>query len=238
MSGFVPFGIPVVVGMLIPSSSLLNTAFWQWLNQSHNACVNYCNRPISSTEDFQLQSFLKGYAVAVGSAASIAMGLELLIRNNKNPATQRLLKRFVPYPAVATANVMNILFMRRSELDKGIMVRSSDGTELGLSKVAARKALFDTAVTRVVLPLPVLVLPSTIMALLEQKTRLFQRFPRALLPIQTVVCTFSFGLALPLAISLFPQQGKLETLQLEPQFQQLRDSKGNPIDFVVYNKGL
>uniref|UniRef100_A0A1I8HZJ3 SET domain-containing protein n=1 Tax=Macrostomum lignano TaxID=282301 RepID=A0A1I8HZJ3_9PLAT len=37
MSGFVPYGTPIVVGLLLPHSRLWHTVFWQWLNQSHNA---------------------------------------------------------------------------------------------------------------------------------------------------------------------------------------------------------
>ena len=44
MSGFVPFGSPIVVGMIMPTNSLLVTSFWQWFNQSLNAGVNFSNR--------------------------------------------------------------------------------------------------------------------------------------------------------------------------------------------------
>ena len=44
MSGFVPFGTPICVGLLLPNQTFLSTTFWQWLNQSHNAGVNYSNR--------------------------------------------------------------------------------------------------------------------------------------------------------------------------------------------------
>ncbi|KAK6044794.1 tricarboxylate carrier [Cooperia oncophora] len=44
MSGFVPFGWITVTGMLLPNPSWPTLLFWQWMNQSHNACVNYANR--------------------------------------------------------------------------------------------------------------------------------------------------------------------------------------------------
>ena len=44
MSGYVPFNAPILAGLLIPNPSMGQLVFWQWLNQSHNACVNYANR--------------------------------------------------------------------------------------------------------------------------------------------------------------------------------------------------
>jgi len=44
MSGYVPFNSPILAGLLMPNPSLGQVVFWQWLNQSHNACVNYANR--------------------------------------------------------------------------------------------------------------------------------------------------------------------------------------------------
>jgi len=56
MSGFVPFGTPIVVGLLLPSQTLASTTFWQWLNQSHNACVNYCNRNATQVSEDELDT--------------------------------------------------------------------------------------------------------------------------------------------------------------------------------------
>lgn len=33
-----------IVGLLLPNPTFKATIFWQWVNQSHNACVNYANR--------------------------------------------------------------------------------------------------------------------------------------------------------------------------------------------------
>ncbi|XP_003793461.1 sideroflexin-5 isoform X2 [Otolemur garnettii] len=232
MSGYIPFGTPIVVGLLLPNQTLASTVFWQWLNQSHNACVNYANR--NATKPSPASKFIQGYLGAVISAVSIAVGLNVLVQkaNKFTPATRLLVQRFVPFPAVASANICNVVLMRYGELEEGIDVLDGDGNLVGSSKIAARHALLETALTRVVLPMPILVLPPIVMSMLE-KTALLQARPRLLLPVQSLVCLAAFGLALPLAISLFPQMSEIETSQLEPEIAQATSSRT-----VVYNKGL
>uniref|UniRef100_A0A8B9MPS4 Sideroflexin 5 n=1 Tax=Accipiter nisus TaxID=211598 RepID=A0A8B9MPS4_9AVES len=188
MSGYIPFGTPIVVGLLLPNQTLASTVFWQWLNQSHNACVNYANRNATK------------------------VGLNVLVQraNKFTPATRLLIQRFVPFPAVASANICNVVLMRHTELEEGIDVLDNNGNIVGSSRIAAKHALLETALTRVVLPMPILVLPPIIMSILE-KTSLLRSRPRMILPVQSLVCLAAFGLALPLAISLFPQMSEVST---------------------------
>ncbi|XP_050020900.1 sideroflexin-5 isoform X3 [Alexandromys fortis] len=213
MSGYIPFGTPIVVGLLLPNQTLASTVFWQ---------------PSPASK------FIQGYLGAVISAVSIAVGLNVLVQkaNKFTPATRLLVQRFVPFPAVASANICNVVLMRYGELEEGIDVLDADGNLVGSSKIAARHALLETALTRVVLPMPILVLPPIVMSMLE-KTALLQARPRLLLPVQSLVCLAAFGLALPLAISLFPQMSEIETSQLEPEIARATSSRT-----VVYNKGL
>ncbi|KAM9777849.1 sideroflexin-5a isoform 1-T1 [Neosynchiropus ocellatus] len=233
MSGFIPFGTPVVVGLLLPNQTLLSTIFWQWLNQSHNACVNYCNR--NASKPTSASKFLQGYLGAVTSAVSIAVGLNVLIQKAErfSPASRLLIQRFIPFPAVASANVCNVVLMRHSELSEGIAVLDDDGNVVGTSKVAARHALLETALTRVVLPMPILLLPPVIMAYLEKRLQVLQRRPRLVLPVHSLVCLAAFGLALPLAISLFPQMSQISVDRLEPEIAMATD-----LTTLTYNKGL
>ncbi|XP_029113528.1 sideroflexin-5a isoform X3 [Scleropages formosus] len=299
MSGYVPFGTPIVVGLLLPNQTLGSTVFWQWLNQSHNACVNYCNRNASkvwnatsasgnvighhgnhvvsilqwrtskmltviqkslfstfchtavSTHSSCLavvtsnvlcrppkptptSKFLQGYVGAVTSAVSIAVGLNVLIEKASrfNPATRMMVQRLVPFPAVASANICNVGLMRHSELEEGIDVLDTNGNVVGTSRIAAKHALMETALTRVVLPMPILLFPPIIMAFLE-KLPLLQTHRRLVLPVHSLVCLAAFGFALPLAISLFPQMSQIEVSKLEPEIAMATDCK-----VVTYNKGL
>lgn len=232
MSGYIPFGTPIVVGLLLPNQTLVSTVFWQWLNQSHNACVNYANR--NATKPTPTSGFILGYLGAVGSAVSIAVGLNIMIRkaNKFSPATRHLVQRFVPFPAVASANVCNVVLMRHNELGKGIDVLDADGEVVGSSRIAAQHALLETALTRIALPMPILVLPPFVMSFLE-KTALLRSHPRLVLPVHSLVCLAAFGLALPLAISLFPQTSEIEASKLEPEIAAATTSK-----ILTYNKGL
>ncbi|NWV39951.1 SFXN5 protein, partial [Grantiella picta] len=213
---FMPFRMSgMVVGLLLPNQTLASTVFWQWLNQSHNACVNYANR--NASKPSPTSKFIQGYLGAVISAVSIAVGLNVLIQraNKFTPATRLLIQRFVPFPAVASANICNVVLMRHTELEEGIDVLDSNGNIVGSSRVAAKHALLETALTRVVLPMPILVLPPIIMSMLE-KTSLLRSRPRMVLPVQSLVCLAAFGLALPLAISLFPQMSEVSAALVTP----------------------
>ncbi|XP_030002039.1 sideroflexin-5b isoform X2 [Sphaeramia orbicularis] len=204
----------------------------QWLNQSHNACVNYANR--NATKPTPTSKFLQGYVGAVTSAVSIAVGLNVLIQkaNKLSPATRMIIQRLVPFPAVASANICNVGLMRHNELSEGIDVLDNNGNVVGSSKVAARHAIMETAFTRVVLPMPIFVLPPIIMSYLE-RLRFLQSNRRLLLPIHSIVCLVTFGLSLPVAISLFPQMSQIEVSRLEPEIAMATDCK-----VVTYNKGL
>mmetsp|Transcript_3795 Transcript_3795/g.11727 ORF Transcript_3795/g.11727 Transcript_3795/m.11727 type:complete len:332 (-) Transcript_3795:34-1029(-) len=233
MSGFVPFGVPIVVGLLLPNLSYGGTMFFQWANASHNALVNYYNRNASSHTS--TRTFLESYAAASVTAMSVAVGLNMLVRKSANlsPAMKTVIQRFVPFPAVALSNVANVTLMRQEELKSGIAIFDKSGKYLGDSKKAAKQAITDTAVTRVALSFPVLVIPPIIISLVE-KTKLWANNPRLRLPIQAVVCTAAFGGALPVAISIFPQQGSARCADIENELV----SEYAPEDSIFYNKGL
>ncbi|KAK3094907.1 hypothetical protein FSP39_007761 [Pinctada imbricata] len=174
----------------------------------HNACVNYANR--NATKPTPPSRFIAGYVGAVTTAVSIAVGLNVLIKraNSFSPTTKLLVQRFVPFPAVAAASTFNVLLMRNNELSTGIQVVDRNDNVIGSSKIAARKALQETAMTRIFLPAPILIIPPALMAMLE-KTKFLKTNPRLHLPINAFLVTACFGLALPVAIALFPQYSKV-----------------------------
>lgn len=122
--------------------------------------------------------------------------------------------------------------MRHTELSEGISVLDDKGNVVGTSKLAARHALMETSLTRVVLPMPVLLLPPLIMAMLE-RLPLLQKHPRLRLSVHSMVCLCAFGLALPVVIGLFPQNSQIHVSELEPEIAAATECK-----VLTYNKGL
>uniref|UniRef100_A0A8B9G3B4 Sideroflexin 5 n=1 Tax=Amazona collaria TaxID=241587 RepID=A0A8B9G3B4_9PSIT len=169
---FMPFRMsgrvcPNVVGLLLPNQTLASTVFWQWLNQSHNACVNYANR--NATKPSPTSKFIQGYLGAVISAVSIAVGNALyLYISLLTAALQSALLIIMLFSSSASANICNVVLMRHTELEEGIDVLDNNGNIVGSSRIAAKHALLETALTRVVLPMPILVLPPIIMSILEK----------------------------------------------------------------------
>lgn len=117
-----------------------------------------------------MSTFVQGYTGAVTAAITISVGLSLLLRraNHLRPAVKDLVQRFVPLPAVATASTLNVVLMRRHELEKGIDVVDKGGNVVGTSSLAAKKALKEMAVTRALLPIPLLTIPPLVMTMLEK----------------------------------------------------------------------
>ena len=82
-SAFAPANLIICAGMLRPNPTLLQSAFWQWVNQSYNAAVNYANRSSSSSSSSTDQSsaaeatdFSSAYVAATASAVAICLGLQ------------------------------------------------------------------------------------------------------------------------------------------------------------------
>ena len=73
MSGFVPINVPIIFLMIMAKPTPVNIVLGQWINQTYNALMNYCNRNATST--YTVNDILKGYASAVTVSISLALTL-------------------------------------------------------------------------------------------------------------------------------------------------------------------
>ena len=142
------------------------------------------------------------------------------------------------YFAAAFAGAGNLILMRFKELEEGINIQDESGTvTYGKSKVAGQRAIFETAVSRFILPLPVLFFPALMNFGLE-KLRLWPKHNVASKLLELALCTASLTFALPMSIALFQQRSELKTEQLDAEFRELKTEAGDLVKQVYYNKGM
>jgi sideroflexin-5 len=236
MACFVPNNIPIVVGMLTHTGTV-GVLFWQWVNQSYNVALNYANR--NTANELSNAKVAAAYGAAVAASCTIGLGLTKFADRATHlpPAIRPMMKIAVPYTAVASAGALNLALTRANEMQHGIDVTDEYGDVHGRSKVAGSGAVFKSAMSRVVLPAPILLLPPIIMAGLERMSIIPKSGPGKMVANVGVV-TISILCALPCAIGLFPQVSEIDATELEPHFHSLVDKNNNRITKFYYNKGL
>jgi sideroflexin-5 len=191
----------------------------------------------------------KSYLLAVSASCSVALGLNAIVPRLKNvsPNTKLILARLVPFAAVSSATALNVLLMRSEEIRRGIDVypmlseeeqrkREASGEpieSLGKSKIAAKIAVGETAISRVLNATPIMVLPPLILVKLEKMEWLKAR-PRLVLPVNLGLILTTSIFALPLALGAFPSRQAISVKSLEEEFWDKGGVSGN----VEFNRGM
>ncbi|XP_054132670.1 sideroflexin-2 isoform X1 [Melozone crissalis] len=147
MSFQVPGGMAITGCMLQFYRTVPAVVFWQWVNQSFNAFVNYTNRNAASP--ISLRQIGVAYVTATSAALATAVGLNLYTKR-----APPLLARWVPFAAVAAANCVNIPMMRQQEIINGITVTDENNNELGRSRRAAVKGIAQVVLSRITMAAP------------------------------------------------------------------------------------
>ena len=258
MSFFMPSNLPITAGMLL-SGTGMRQVFWQWLNQSYNAGFNYANR--NATVPISMPQLAASYGVATGVACGMSFALGKVVERLQAGASGapgapgaagaprpppsfgvKLLSRGLPWMAVASAGVANALAMRYKEGVDGITVMDEDGAVAGTSVAAGRAGLAQVALTRAALPVPILLVPPFLLDALAAAPVLGAAMARSggvKLGVELAVFACFLQGALPFAVALFPQTGRIAAADLEPQFRGRVSAKtGRPVEYYTYNKGV
>ena len=258
MSCFVLTNLVVTAGMLQPGLTTGGIVAWQITNQSLNVAINNANANKSSP--MTTADMAKSYLVAVSASCGVALGLNGLVPRLKvSDSARNILKRLVPFAAVASAGALNAYLMRRGEIKTGIDVRpvlsdaekeklkeegksERDVPSLGKSQKAAKIAVYETAASRVFNSSPIMILPALGLYYIETKQQWYKNLLKSKPKLRTalpvglnlgLIAATSF-VALPLALAVFPQQETIGADQLEPEFH----GKGGVDGKVSFNRGL
>jgi len=230
MSAQVPCNMIITGCMMTFYRTTPAVVFWQWINQSFNAIVNYTNR--SGNSPITNQQLGTSYALATSGALVTALGL-----NSLTKAMPPLVGRLVPFAAVAAANCVNIPLMRMHEINNGIQVSDENGNVVGESSIAAKWGITQVVLSRIGMASPGMVLPPLLMNYLERKGFL-KRYPWSAAPIQVGLCGLLLTFATPMCCALFPQKASISVSSLEPELQEKIRQMPNAPSTVFYNKGL
>ena len=247
-SFFAPANLVICAGMLRPNPTLLHSAFWQWLNQSYNALVNHANRSggevdaggeVEEDGSSSRGVFLGAYAAATISSVAIVTGLQhgAARLSGGSARAAALVRLTVPMTAVAVAANVNLLLVRRDELSRGIEVATSDGAVLGRSQLAARRALTECAITRVLwTALLLTATPLCASAAFAALPAALARSPAARSAVELGVSFGVIWLSVPLSIAVFPQRESMSLRELEEAVR--RAAPEGYAGRVYFNKGL
>jgi hypothetical protein len=93
--------------------------------------------------------------------------------------------------------------MRSTELTKGIDILDENGKSYGKSKITAKRAVTQTAISRYVLAIPIFLPPVLLFAI--EKARMMPRnfYLRTLVEVSLI--SLELYVAVPLGIALYPQ---------------------------------
>ncbi|ELU08441.1 hypothetical protein CAPTEDRAFT_146340 [Capitella teleta] len=230
MSAQVPVNMTITGCMMTFYRTTPAVIFWQWFNQSFNAVVNYTNR--SGDSPISTGRLGLSYALGTSVATGTAVGLNHLVKS-----APPIVGRYVPFVAVCAANCINIPCMRNTEISQGIPVFTEDGTRVGDSPAAAKRAISQVLLSRIVMACPGMWIPPVIMQRME-KGAFLKKYPMMNAPIQVGLVGFFLIFATPLCCALFPQKSSMAASALEDDLKQKLKDLGKSEDRVYFNKGL
>ena len=116
---------------------------------------------------------------------------------------------FLTFIPGASAGALGVFFMRYKELSDGISIQNYAGDEnYGMSKVAAKKAILQTAFTRANIAMYVIFGPAFVKVLMMQ-LRMWPKSNTVAGMIELFLCGLSLTFGLPLGVALFKQRASL-----------------------------
>ncbi|XP_063674326.1 sideroflexin-1-like [Bolinopsis microptera] len=232
MSFQVPGGM-VITGILMAFyKSPLEVFLGQWLNQSFNALVNFTNR--SGDKPLPNSVILSAYFAATSLATGASIGLNKTLA----PRAPPIVGRFVPFIAVAVANMVNIPCMRSQELKEGVVIVDAEGNKLGQSVTAAQRSIVSTTFSRICIAAPGMLMTPIIMEQLEKKPAIKALSKWKNCVLQTLLVGSFLLIAVPVGCSLFAQVQSIAVDDLEDDLKKAILAKDSSLKTVYYNKGL
>ncbi len=122
-------------------------------------------------------------------------------------------------------------------MKRGVSINDEEDNQRGISQVAAKNAVMQTAFSRPILPIPIFGVPGVFFYMLDKKG-MMPKNKVVDVVLQLGVLTVALWVALPLSVALFPSNGSLSVSEVEEEFRDLKLSTGEQVKTFTFNKGL
>ena len=227
VNSFTASNVPIIIGLIVLPVTKFNLLFFNVLNQSYNAALNYYN---GSKTDENNKQLMISFMLAISSSLAAAFIFKRVLGDCSKSITKSIIQRIFPS---CIAGFINLFFMRSSYFTKGLSYSDVEGKQLGISKKIGAKAMLEGAVSRVILPLP-LVFSILMMSKLQKRGLKGISLKFA----EISLCSIFISLGLPISIALFNQTGKAHFSNLEKENIEKLTLMNYKDNYVYYDKGL
>jgi hypothetical protein len=224
---FTLVNVPIIVGLVVLPVTKFNLFFFNTLNQCYNASLNYY---MGSKGEDNTKQLTISFLFAVSTSVAAAFLLKRILGNTGTSLPKNIIQRIAP---TCIAGFLNLFFMRSSYFTEGIPFSDKVGKPLGVSKTIGTKAMLEGAISRFILPMPLVLAIICISRLVKMGIR---GIPLKFLEIS--LSTAFIGVGLPLSIALFNQNGKSLVSGIEAENQKILKELRYEDKYVYYNKGL
>lgn len=230
VNSFTIANVPIIVGLIVFPVTKFNLMFFNIANQSYNATLNYYIGSKTSDGNNNNHQLIISFILAVSSSLGAAFLFKRVLGDCSKSVTKSIIQRVVPS---CIAGFINLFFMRSSYFTKGLSFSDANGNQLGTSKKIGTKAMLEGAVSRIILPMPLV-----ISILMINKMQSIGIRGIKLKVSEVILCGVFISLGLPISIALFNQTGKAHFSKLEKENLQKLKLLNYKEDYIYYDKGL
>jgi hypothetical protein len=228
VSSFIPTNYMIIAPMLLSAPTVFNTVFWQWVNFTYIASLNYGNRNASAPQTNA--DIAKSYVLATIAAMTLALSMRVAsdkMLAGKTGVMATLSTNIIACTATAVAGGANVYIFRTPEMEKGISLKDEKtGDIIGpRSKIAANEAVERTVKSRAFGCLPLFFIsPAWNAAVTAAGAMPKSKVPRTM--VELIGIGFGLLATMPANAGFYPQISDIEVSRLEPEIQEAAKARG------------
>lgn len=234
ISSFILANIIVCYGLLT-TKTIYGQMFWQIMNQTYNVGFNYANK--SNYNSISNNDMIKMYSFAVVSS-SIVSGLvsnsfKNAFSNNHSHFIHTLARGVIPFTSIFLSSTFNLFYVRKNDLEKGIIVYDEQNNLIDRSKIAAYNSFIDTASCRTVFRFFSCMTPPIIEYYLLKYLHVNQYLKihtNIWMATRLSIISTCLYISMPLSFSIFPNTIETDGKKLENNFHNYKK--------IYYDRGL